>query len=296
MTDTTHLSDEQWSQIRQAVHDEALRARTAASFLPLFGPLPADTQAVPVNVLETQLNEPGTQMQLAVNDFDMMRLSTVSVNVLVKNAQLADPELTSALMMFRRAAEIVSRMEDAIIFNGQDGVGQPPKKKLGADRIPPVYKISGGGNYAGLIKTGESNGFKTKPGSSDPDTLGPEVFKAIVKAISNIEGAGYGGPFACVMGDNLFTAITTPMANSMVLPRDSILPFLDGPLIRSSAVPQNTAVVIGLLGNPVELVVPSDISVSFLQTTPDGENVFRVQQKFVLRVKEEMAVSTISLN
>ena len=37
----TPLTDGQWSRIRQIVHDEALRARVAASFLPLYGPLPA---------------------------------------------------------------------------------------------------------------------------------------------------------------------------------------------------------------------------------------------------------------
>ena len=32
------LTDDQWNRIRQIVHDEALRARVAASFLPLYGP------------------------------------------------------------------------------------------------------------------------------------------------------------------------------------------------------------------------------------------------------------------
>ena len=77
----------------------------------------------------------------------------------------------------------------------------------------------------------------------------------------------------------------TPLPNSMVLPRDSILPFLDGPLLRSSTLPANKAVLVSLLGAPVEIVVPSDIAVKYLQTSAEGEHVFRVQQKLHLRIK-----------
>ncbi len=40
------LSDTQWNAIRRVVHDEAMRARVAASFLPLYGPLGDDVQTV----------------------------------------------------------------------------------------------------------------------------------------------------------------------------------------------------------------------------------------------------------
>ena len=96
------------------------------------------------------------------------------------------------------------------------------------------------------------------------------------------------------MGDKLFTAVTRPVPQSMVLPRDSIIPFLDGPLLRSSTVAEGSAVVVSLQGAPVEIVVPSDISVRYLQTTAESEYVFQVKQKFVLRVKEPSAVATIS--
>ena len=110
MTEALDWGEEQWGAVNQAVHDEALRARVAASFLPLYGPLPADTQSVPLNRLELIDGEPGTQTRLGVNDFDTTRLSTVSVNVYLKGAQIADPELAAALIMFRRAAAIVARV------------------------------------------------------------------------------------------------------------------------------------------------------------------------------------------
>ena len=43
---------EQWERIRRVVHDEALRTRVAASFLPLYGPLAAGTEIIPANTLQ----------------------------------------------------------------------------------------------------------------------------------------------------------------------------------------------------------------------------------------------------
>ena len=39
-------TDEQWALVMQTVQKEASRARVAATFLPLFGPLPPDTDFV----------------------------------------------------------------------------------------------------------------------------------------------------------------------------------------------------------------------------------------------------------
>lgn len=287
-----NLSDAGWSQIKQVVHDEAMRARVAASFLPLFGPLAPDVQAVPKNSLEyPELNaaKGAATQKLAVLDYETMRLTSLTVNIYLKNAQLADPELTSALMMFRRGAEILARLEDTMIFNGQEAAGKGPKNMGGStNNIPPVYGISGGGAYDGLQDNTGSNTVEIPK-----KFTGQNVFEGVVSAVQALEGQGHQGPFACVMGDNLFAAITRPVEASMVLPRDSIMPFLDGPLLRSNTVKDTQAVVVSLQGASVEIVVPKDISVRYLQTTIDSEHIFQIKQKYVLRVKDASAVATI---
>jgi hypothetical protein len=95
------------------------------------------------------------------------------------------------------------------------------------------------------------------------------------------------------LSDDLFRAIYTPIANSMVLPADSIPPLLNGPLLRSSTLDHGTGLVISLQGNPVEIVVASDIHVRYLQATLGGEHVFRVSQRFVLRVQDPTAIAVI---
>ena len=242
------LSDDQWNKIRQIVHDEALRARVAASFLPLYGPLPGDATTVPKDLLYQPVRCQGT---LGVDDFETIRLSTVAVNVSVRNHMLADPELAAASIMFKRAANIIARVEDAIIFNGRDDGALPPIP--GADKLPQVFSVSGSDTYDGLIKLASN----TVPLPTAP--AGSDVFTAVVKAVNLIEGSAYYKPFACVLSDDLFTAIYTPIAGSMVLPADSIPPILNGPLLRSSTLAAGTGLVVSLQGNPVEIVVASDI-------------------------------------
>ena len=293
MTDALDWNTEQWNAVNKAVHDEALRARVAASFLPLYGPLPADTQSVPLNKLGLVDNASGAAKRLEVNDYDTLRLTTVSVNVYLKGAQVADPELAAAMIMFRRAAAVVAKVEDDIVFNGQPGSSEAPKHAGGAPAdLPPIYTVSGGGKYPELLEAGEGQSISIN-GKKKPCS-GPEVFEAVVAGINKLEAHGYLGPFACVMGNGLFQAVTTPIENSMVLPRDSILPFLDGPLLRSGTLPANKAALVSLQGAPVEIVVPSDIAVKYLQTSSDGEHIFRVQQKFHLRIKEAQAICTIT--
>ncbi|WOJ91210.1 family 1 encapsulin nanocompartment shell protein [Methylocapsa polymorpha] len=289
------LTDDQWEKIRQIVHDDALRAREAASFLPLYGPLPGSTVTVPQDRLSFEPLPDGlsgeaspsaatgaTQQYMRVDDYDQLRIATVAVNVYLKNHMIADPELAAASVLFSRAAKIVARVEDSIIFNGWPSNLQ---------HVRPVYTITGANSYDGLV----SHARESSPQIDDanPGVFGPDVFRAVVSAIADLERRGYYKPYACVLANDLFTEINRPIQNSMVLPAESIPPFLDGPLLRSSSLQLGKGLVISLQGNPVEIVVPNDISVRYLQGMLDGQHAFRIAQRFVLRVKDWDAVALI---
>ena len=274
------LTDDQWNRIRQIVHDEALRARVAASFLPLYGPLAGDATTVPADSLTYTGAAPNQRID--VDDSTAIRLATVSINVSVRNHMLADPELGAATIMFKRAANIVARVEDAIIFRGRNVANNPPIPRT--NTLPQVFAVAGANSYQGLIDLA--------PGNSPlpAGAVGPAVFAAVVRAINLLEAAAYYKPFACVLADDLFAEIYTPIANSMVLPADSIPPILNGPLLRSSTLEPGTGLVVSLQGNPVEIVVADEIHVRYLQGMLNGEHAFRVSQRFVLRVKDATAI------
>ncbi len=145
-------SDEQWARTIQVVQEEAKRARVAATFLPLYGPLDPDTDFVrkqdilygdsgttrgaatdeatkalqdysnamagsnPKYAAALAAQERYAKAQailghkrLGIDDRDTIRLATLQVIVPVRNAQMADPELTSVLALFRRAANVIAR-------------------------------------------------------------------------------------------------------------------------------------------------------------------------------------------
>ena len=148
-------TEEQWARVNEAIQEEAQRARVAAKFLPLYGPLPADTDFV--RSVEIPAGAP-----LTVNDKGTIELSTLQVKLHLRGAQLADPEMGSVLSAFRRAANILARVEDALVFNGQPGSGQlpPGTQNLGAE-------ISDGQQSSGLTDIGD----EIVPHVSDGDTL-----------------------------------------------------------------------------------------------------------------------------
>ena len=110
-------TDEQWARVNKVVQEEASRARMAATFLPLLGPLPGDTDFVRQELIQYQFAPP-PNMPLGIQDRPVIQLATLQVRVPVRGAQMADPEMTSVLALFRRAANVLARLEDAVVFRG----------------------------------------------------------------------------------------------------------------------------------------------------------------------------------
>ena len=97
-----------------------------------------------------------------------MRLATLQVIVPVRNAQMADPELASALALFRRAANVVARLEDAVVFRGLEpnptivGAFAPP---AGLTGLPGIWQITGAQEARGnLACHGQDRLVDTDPG------------------------------------------------------------------------------------------------------------------------------------
>ena len=292
-------TDQQWAAVQQTAQESARRARVASSFLPLVGPLSDH----PTNVAAMRLDEvPAGQegsgglrttieplkLRLEVEDSDTLRVTTVAVELFLKSAQIEDPDLTAVRQMVGRAADVIGRLEDAIVFNGQPGAGTAPTWEDSGPRMvqPDIYSVHGGQQNAGLI--GSDARFIV-----NCDFEGDSLVRAVVHGVTMLEGQGHYGPFAVVLGSDLYLTANTPNAGSLVLPSDRIVPFLNGPLLRSAVIPANRGVVVSLAAAPVELVVAQDIRVSFLQVTLEPRWVVRVAERFVLRVRQEGAVISL---
>ena len=127
-----------------------------------------------------------------------MRLATLQVLVPVRNAQMADPEMASVLSIFRRAANVIARLEDAIVFRGLApspavaGGFAPPAGVIG---LPAVWQITGAESAEGLWSLTSPREWFPVSGKS-PDLRGHAIVRAVSGAIGRLEQQGHFGPFA----------------------------------------------------------------------------------------------------
>jgi uncharacterized linocin/CFP29 family protein len=282
-------TEDHWNRITSVVTEEAQRARVAAQLLPVSGPLDPSTVAVPNFTFSAVGNPaPPPPALLDINSDPDLFITTIAVNVPLRSVEVADSDLNAALVKFRRAANYIARLEDALVLNGPltNRAGAP----VGALGLPLVYDIAGRWPTQGI--------FWPAPGRRRSVTAiagrtGNDVVNSIIQAIERLDGRGQLGPFACILGDRLFRQICNPTPN-LVLPRDRVLPFLGGPLLRSSAVAPGWGAVMASSGRPIEVVVASDISVRFLQTTLVPRFVFRVSERIALRLSQDDAIEIIN--
>jgi uncharacterized linocin/CFP29 family protein len=279
-------TEEQWTRVNQVVQEEAGRARVAATFLPLIGPLSGDTDFV----RRERITYPA---RIAIDDRRIWQLATLQVRVRARGAQMADPDMTSVLAMFRRAANVLARLEDAVVFRGL--VPGPPVTPAGGAPAPMIWEITGGEAMYGLWRIPWQVPLSQRVRMQLAAPADTELVIGIAAAIGRLEATGHFGPFAVVLDQRLFLVAQTP-APTLVLPQDRITPFLGGgPLLRSSTldargVGEGNGVVVALGGAPVELVIATDVCVQFLQVTAEPEFLFRVCEKMVLRIKEPEAI------
>lgn len=290
MPDDSRLpwTDEQWAAAQRIVQESARKARVASSFLPLVGPLPNGQASVPALGMDYQdIAQPyEAGKRLRVDASKTLSFTRIACNVYLKAQQAEDPDFGAARQMLTRAGDIIGRLEDAIVFNGQDDEGKGPPDTGG---IPPVYTVHGGQKQNGLLTNPQLTQDLQGEG-------GEALVTAVVEGIQKLEGQGQYGPFACVLGSTLYKAANTPNEKSLVLPSDRITPFLDGgPLRRSSVVPPDKGVIVALAGSPIDLVVASDVHVSYVQLTLEPRYVLRVSERFVLRIKQKDATCVLLL-
>jgi hypothetical protein len=167
-----------------------------------------------------------------------------------------------------------------------------------ADAVARAERVERAGNRTGLIAVSYP---EESPALAPPDPsesrrvailrakgldVGEFLVRSVVDAISALEDDSHPGPFACVLGSALFDEAHRPVEQSMVLPADRILPILKGPLLRSGQMDPDTGIVVSQAANNVDIVVATPPRAQFLQVTERARYVFRVYEKFALRIKD----------
>ncbi len=299
-------TEDQWSRVLKVVSEEAQRARVGASFLPTSQYDDPHAQAIaPLTMTDAPVPPPpgaapvpaggGGARRLWVDSDPTLHVITFSALVYLRNIEVADPDLGAALGMFRRVANSIARVEDAFIFRGKPAAGSAiPGIAAGFGGVtisdqfgnagllpvvpaPPARGVPNGGNRSIVQIAGNSGG---------------DIVQAIVSATLALENQGQNGPYACVLSNSLFLDACSPNT-ALILPRDRILPFVEGRFYRSSTIPDGYGLVVSLSGSPIELVVVSDLHVRFLHIDSQPRYVFRVSERVALRLREESAIAVL---
>jgi uncharacterized linocin/CFP29 family protein len=284
-------SDAQWQKVNNCVTEAFGKASVASAFLPCYGPLAGSTETVRNERLKEEHSSESATIRLDDNHpLVNMKLVNLTVKVELSSEQVADETLSNAMFAFRRAADILAQEEDRIVFRGYDTVHG--KSVFVANTVTPQPGLADANTHFEPIVLNAKPAKKTAKGvaAADIDAFGVNrtgvaVVSAVVQAINRLENGSNPGPFACVLGDTLFEAVQQP-SFAFVLPSDRITPLLKGPLLRSGAIENKGAgIVVSLAGNAVDLVVGTPPTVQFLQRTTDAKFLFRVYERFVLRIR-----------
>jgi uncharacterized linocin/CFP29 family protein len=270
-------SDAQWQKVNDCVTEAFGKTSVASAFLPLYGPLPGGTETVRNERLrETdRTKKPPTVTLDADHDSVNLKLVNLTVNVELSGEQVAEDSLSNAMLAFRRAANILAQEEDGIVF---DGLRRGPEANdlFVANTVEPQRGL------ADLIVRLNQDNFEDLPGGS----VGSDIVFRVVRAIGRLEKKSNSSPFFCVLGDDLFDKAHDPSPN-LVLPADRIAPLLrGGSLLRSGKMDSNTGIVVSLSAGAVDIVVGTPPTVQFLQRTDKGRFLFRVYERFALRVRD----------
>ena len=266
----------QWNKVNEAVKDEFSKASAASQFLLRYGPLSGSAEIVRNELLQPGGAVGGLPLRLNKDYAGVNRpLVNLTVNVELSSEQVADEALSNALLLFRRAGNILAQEEDRIAFSGfHRGFGGEDSRYVANDVEP----------QQGLADLPSRREF---PNLVIDTTVGNAVVRAVVVAISELENTANPGPFACALGNRLFNEVHTPTPY-LVLPADRIAPMLKGgPLLRCGQMDPQTGVVVSQAGNTIDVVVGTEPTVQFLQRDPLARFQFRVYERFVLRSRAQ---------
>lgn len=260
-------TDAQWQVVNDTVKTEFGKASVATAIkLRARGPLPGGVETV----RNERLLLNGSKLKLDTDHSAAdLKLVNLTVHVELSNEQVSDQTLSNALLAFGRAANVLAQQEDRIVFDGFD----PTSPTVNAFVANTVRE------QKGLADAKERLRFDIITDD------GPSLIAAVVAAIKRLEDNSHPGPFACVLGNRLHRTAYEP-AQSLAITADTIAPILNGPVVRSGQAFSSLGFVIPFPTDAVDIVVGTEPKVDFLQRTDKGRFLFRVYERFVLRLRD----------
>ena len=228
-----------WSLVEQAVHDECKRARIAQKFLLIhIAPEPGLTTFPSDTILLD--NQIGNQEppKLTVDETAVVPFIELEVQFNLTIQQLNEPNLSTAITLATRAANLLCQGEDIAIFEGQRAVAAgPDQRSLFADGKVRVVSGSAG---VGLLNAPEEPGANPDlqvvsvpvlDPNETPPRWGENTFGAVSTAYGRLQNGdglaqAHYGPYACVLNFQPYADSYAPLRTTLIIPADRIKPLV----------------------------------------------------------------------
>ena len=266
------LTDGQWGHLEKTVVNTASRALVGRRFIPVYGPLGAGVQTVPLTEFEGASS--GAVDLSGETEADTIRTRGtrfIPVPLIHKDFQLEwrnvaatgtglplDPAPAAA------AASYAARSEDELIFHGDRELGLDGLLTVEGRNVLPLGDWSEVGN----------------------------AFEDVSKALTELANAGFFGPYALIVSPRHYSQMHGVHERTGVLEIRNVEELTTAGIFRSPAVPENRAIVVSVGAQNMDLAIAQDLVVGALG--PENMNLLmRVFEAVVPRIKRPEAIVTL---
>jgi hypothetical protein len=287
-----------WSSIDKAVADEHKLTAIAAQFL--TPPVPDGTMEGTV-AADTVLT--GDDGVLSVDESENRPIVEIAVQFKVRKGQVDNEALMkTAESLAVRAANLLAKGEDLFIFQGFAALDDPLFKSNAVSLIIPNPK-SPGSRVDSFLFSNNSQTITVEPAETNPNSglsiYGENTYAAVAQGYATLQEHHYGRQALAlpttIYADTYATRTTT--LDIPAITADRIKGLIGDRVYGTSTLPALNAsspakgVLLALDGNTMDLVVQMGPTVEVVTQDPvRGDYVFKVYERFALRLKDPNAV------
>lgn len=270
--ETVPLSDEQWAQLDGIVTETARRSLVGRRLIPIYGPLGAGVQTVPLHEFEgTYIGEADISGEVDCGMVKASRTRHIVLPILHKdflllwrNIAATEAGIPLDFAPAASAAAFTARKEDDLIFNGDPTLGLEGILTAAGRTVMPL---------------------------SDWNQVG-NAFSDVTQALERLGSDGYFGPYALVASPILYARMHRVHERTGVLEIRNVEELVTAGVFRSPVVPANRAVVVSVGAQNLDLAIAQDLVTAVLG--PEKMNLeMRVFEILAPRIKRPQAIITL---
>jgi len=294
-------SDDVWKSIDQAVADEHKLTAVAAQFL--TPPVPYDTIDMIPGTVPADTVIIGDGGLLSVDESENRTIIEIAVLFKVRQSQAAsEAKMKTAESLATRAANLLARGEDLIVFQGLAALNDPLFTSKSVILINPKNTNVSNGIDSFIFSGSTKIPVKPAETNTENPTLsiyGENTYAAVAEAYARLQEHHYGRQ-ALVLPTTIYADTYATRTTTLDIPAitaDRIKGLIGDRVYGTSTLPALDSsspakgVLLALDGNTMDLVVQMAPTVAVVpQDATSGDYVLKVYERFALRLKDPNAV------